>query len=273
MENGNKIFKKNKYELEYKVFGTGENKILVFHGFGQSNNIVKLMGGLYNDYTVLSVNLFYHSSKSFYNNDLLLEPISIKEFVDIHESLLAFVFPNEKKYSVLGYSIGGRLASVFVANTNKHIDELFLIAPDGYQVSFFYWLVTYTRLGLFMYYKTMEYAYGFKSIVSFLKKNRIIPLNMYKFLIIGIGSKRNRILAPKVWQVYKMLIIDKSKLKVKLIDDGVMMYVYLGIYDPVIKVNKVKKEMLGLKSLVFELKKGHSILSEAFFEKTFKKNH
>ena len=271
MENGNKIFKKNKYELEYKVFGDGDKKMIVFHGFGQSNDIAKLMEVMYKDYTILSVNLFYHNSSFDYNDKLQLDPISVKHFVELHDSLIHFVFGNVGEISVLGYSIGGRLGSVFVENTLLNIEEFFLIAPDGFQFSFFYWFVTYTRIGMFMYYKTMRHIYGFKNVISFFKKIGIIPSNMYKFLIISIGLKRNRVLAPKVWQVYKRLIIDKYKLSSKLHEDASKTYVYLGIYDPVIKFKRVKKNLIDLNASVIGLKKGHSILSENFFQKTFKK--
>lgn len=271
MENDNKIFKKNKYDLEYKVFGDGGKKMLVFHGFGQDNDIAKLMGELYKDYTILSVNLFYHNSSFDYNDKLELDPISIKYFVDLHESLIRFIFKDVKTISVLGYSIGGRLGSVFVENTLLTIEEFFLIAPDGYQFSFFYWFVTYTRMGLFMYYKTMKHIYGFKTMISFFKNTGIIPYNMYKFLIISIGLKRNRVLAPKIWRVYKELIINKHKLNKKLYDDASKTYVYLGIYDPVIKFKRVKRNLILFNLSVIGLKKGHSILSENFFKKTFKK--
>ena len=272
MENGNKIFKNDIYDLEYNILGEGENLLLVFHGFGQNCNISNLMTSIYKDYTILSVSLFYHDVNCDYNDIDPMKPISVKRFVGLYESLIYSLFDDVSNVSVFGYSIGGRLASVFSQNTQLKINELFLIAPDGYQFSFFYWFVTYTWVGGFLYYQTMKHIYFFKELLSFFKKIKIIPNSMYKFLIISIGLKRNRVLAPKVWQVYKMLIIDRNKLKRKLSVDHSRLEVYLGVYDPVIRFNTVKRKLKTLKPVVFDLKKGHSILSQTFFEKNFKKS-
>ena len=216
MKKEHKIFKKDKYEVEFNVFGHGQKKLLLFHGFGQDLYIAEMMSSLYQDYTIISTNLFYHSFGIVDDESYELEEITINEFVNLFESLLNDLFTGEECFSIMGYSIGGRLASVFVENSGLNIKELFLIAPDGYQFSFFYWFVTYNRLGLKVYNLVMKNIYEFKELARFLKKIKLLPSNLYKFFIISIGLKRNRTIAPKVWVVYRSLIINQRLLKSKV---------------------------------------------------------
>jgi pimeloyl-ACP methyl ester carboxylesterase len=271
MKNEYKIFKKDKYEVEFKVFGHGEKKLLLFHGFGQDLYIVEMMSSLYNDYTIISTNLFYHSFDIIDDEFNELEQIVIEEFVSLFESLLNDVFIEEEFFSIMGYSIGGRLASVFVENSGLNIKELFLIAPDGYQFSFFYWFVTYTRIGLKAYNMVMKNIYEFKELARFLKNIKLLPANLYKFFIISIGLKRNRTIAPKVWLVYRSLVINQRLLKSKVNKANIDVKVFLGAYDPVIKLKHVKNRFSRFADEIIVINKGHKILSNSFFEKYFQK--
>lgn len=272
MKKGYKIFKKDKYEVEFNVFGHGEKKLLLFHGFGQDLQIAQMMSSLYSDYTIISTNLFYHSFDIVNDEFYELGEVTIKEFVSLFESLLNDLSIGEECFSVLGYSIGGRLASVFVENSGLKIKELFLIAPDGYQFSFFYWFVTYTRLGLKSYNMVMNNIYEFKELANFLKKIKLLPSNLYKFFIISIGLKRNRTIAPKVWRVYKLLVVNEGLLKSKVKKENIDVKVFLGAYDPVIRLKQVKKRLSKFANEIVVVNKGHKILSNSFFENYFQKS-
>ncbi|MBC7893637.1 MAG: alpha/beta hydrolase, partial [Sphingobacteriaceae bacterium] len=111
--------------LRYRSFGSGPRTLLAFHGMGQSGAAFSSLGTVLGDtFTTYAFDLFFHGESSGLN-----EPLSKPFWAELLRRFLA-----EKKverFSVAGFSLGGRLALATLETLYDRIDEVILVAPDG----------------------------------------------------------------------------------------------------------------------------------------------
>ena len=94
------------FELEYKLFGSGAEYILAFHGMGrEADDFTIFENTLGKRYTIVAVNLFHHGNSKYPTDRLFHKQIKKKEFVELIEQLLLKEQIN--RFAIMGYSLGG----------------------------------------------------------------------------------------------------------------------------------------------------------------------
>ena len=134
--------------IGYYRFGEGPKIAVCFHGFGEDASMFGFLTNYVgNQYTFYSIDLPFHGKTewkeglNFTHKDLL----QIVEAITREDNQKQAT--NSQKFSLLGFSLGGRIAlSLYEAMPDK-IEKLVLLAPDGLKVNFWYWLATQTWLG------------------------------------------------------------------------------------------------------------------------------
>lgn len=110
----------------------GNTPLLFFNGYGApSENIPAICK--HKAFAKYCIYYFNINTKQPSKNQLK------NALAQIHEFL---VTENIQEFSVLGYSVGGRMALQLAHNYPKALQDLILVAPDGIQPNFWFSLVT-----------------------------------------------------------------------------------------------------------------------------------
>ncbi len=251
-------FQQENSTVYYQKFGSGSKILLAFHGFARNSNDFKLYAELLdNNYTVYAVDLFYHGKTKIDGRKLkTFSKIQLKEFF---ENLITHL--GIERFSVMGYSMGGRIA-LFVAECfTQKIDELYLLAPDGLKTNFWNWMVTNTKTGKALYgftIKNPSWVGQMANLGMFLK---ILPPKYEKFIELNFGTAGMRLRIYRVWKLYQNIVLDK-KILVKLFQNNkIEITLIIGHKDPVVSPNVCKNfcKNIGKNAKYYEVNAGHDL--------------
>ena len=112
--------------IAYRKLGAGPAILVAFHGFGQSSGVFRPLERLLtSQFTIFAIDLFFHGHSEYNKNQLLTKP-------NWYRLMDAFLRAQGiTRFSLMGFSLGGRFALTTVEAFAERIDQLFLMAPDG----------------------------------------------------------------------------------------------------------------------------------------------
>jgi pimeloyl-ACP methyl ester carboxylesterase len=117
-------------KLHYYKFGSGEQKMLCFHGFGMHGKQFRALGPVLGEkYTFYSFDLFFHKETKLADQSLqvIKKGISKNAFARIIEDFCAY--EQIGSFSVIGYSMGSHYATVIVEQLGSRVNEYIVAAP------------------------------------------------------------------------------------------------------------------------------------------------
>ena len=129
--------------LTYIKYGSGPTVWLAFHGIGQDATCFAPFGErLARTHTLYSIDLPFHGQRT--PDDW--PPVITQSH---WQRLLADFLAAHRidRFSVVGFSMGGRFALITAQQFAPHLNELLLLAPDGITDDYWYRLGTSTRPG------------------------------------------------------------------------------------------------------------------------------
>ena len=213
--------------ISYYLFGSGPRLSLCFHGYGEDATgfqfLEKYAG---KEYTFIAIDLPFHGKTdwkdglTFTNRDLHQVLSNILNGTN-HKFQTSNI-----KFSLIGFSLGGRaVLSLFQLQPEK-IEKIILLAPDGLKVNFWYWLATRTRLGNKLFASTMKYPGWFFFLLKIFDKFRLVNTSVLKFVNHYIGNEKARRILYQRWTCLRKLkpdlhliksFISKYKIPVRLV--------------------------------------------------------
>jgi pimeloyl-ACP methyl ester carboxylesterase len=262
------IIIKDRSKLHYRVIGKGQKVMLAFHGYGQSSSYYQVMDKvLGDDYTIYAFDLFFHGGSHLHKNNMPLTKEFLSEFV--HHFLEK---NNIKKFSLMGFSMGGKFALTLVEKMPERLDELVLIAPDGIKTSFWYNIATYPGWLQQLFKRTVLKPEPFFKMLKVLEKYNMIHKSLVRFAQFQMDSTPKRLRVYRSWIGFRDLNFD-IRLIVKLLNKyQVPVSMFLGEYDQIISPKRVSVFVDALnKGEVILLKTGHSYLLQDVAEHLHKK--
>ena len=215
--------------LEYYRYGAGEKALICFHGFGQEGYVFEPLTETLSDYTLYCVNLFFHG-KSIRNNQ-----IKYLEHSEWKQIFKAFLNQNGiNRFSLLGYSLGGRYAASTLRSFGDQVDHFILIAADGLVKRFWYEFAT-TPIGLEqLFHFLMKNPKPFFIFLDFLERFNLMNSSTIKFSRTQLKDEKRRMLVYRSWVTLKKLRLKQAKL-IQLINDSQFdTKIIFGEYDRVI---------------------------------------
>lgn len=165
-------YAKKKHSCFYNIYGEGKRNLVVYHGFGQKKEDYENLVISYPNHRIFVFDLFDHGSSSEVKkwNDLI--PIYLKVF---DELLIKHKLLN---VSIMGFSIGCRIASIITSNRVNNIDQTFLIAPDVLPETTFFRLIMHSPLLCFFHFMVRFY-WILTPVIYFLKLAFGSPFTFY----------------------------------------------------------------------------------------------
>lgn len=242
-------------QLHYFEWGSGSKLLLAFHGYGDDARIFYLLKEyLERDYTIISVDLPHHGESQW----------RADKFTRDHLQLLANTLLqqyNHKQLSLVGYSLGGRIALHLLQLMPERIEQMVLLAPDGLERNYYYYFFTRTASGKRIFHHMMEQPGAYLKTIDLLRRIRVADAGRHKFARHFLEEERRRQFLLKVWPCMSDLVAAPATLK-KLIGNKKMpVTIFMGAHDKIIPVAQARKFAVGLPTVdIRVLDKGHRLL-------------
>ncbi|WP_255518174.1 alpha/beta hydrolase [Fulvivirga sp. M361] len=212
--------------------------MLAFHGFGQrSESMSSIINALSYKYTIYAFDLFFHGESTWSDVEKPLYPEDWRGF-------LKSILEKHKidTFSIIAFSIGAKFALSTLTLFPGRIQKIFLIAPDGIGINFWYSLATRFSLTRSYFKSIVRKPNRLSNLLYMLKAMRIIDRSLFRFASHYMSTEERRQQVYHVWTVFRHLNVSKADITLHLNDNNVMLSIFLGAYDKVI----VKRNITSL---------------------------
>lgn len=235
--------------------GQGSKLLIAFHGFGNDAAIfMPLAAALQQEYTTIAIDLPGHGRSRW------TEPYFRKK------DLMAIVqgIRNDfgaEQFTLLGYSLGGRVCLNIVEQQPNWIAQLVLLAADGLEKNFWYQAATRNPLGKMIFKSMMQRPEQWLNRVDFLRRYRIIDESRFKFARINLTDPDVRHQLSYVWPVTSRLLVNIAAVKWNLNKHKILTDVFMGKHDRIFPPAQGERFLKNLKrGNLHLLDTGHNLL-------------
>lgn len=251
------VFTYQKAEVHYFKTGQGKKILLAFHGFGQTKQSFQFFAKkLSIQYTIYSFDLFYHGLSFWHEGEKPLE----KEFWNG----LIMEFLNQQnidRFSLAGFSMGGKFSLAIFEAFPDRVDRLILIAPDGIKVNFWYKLATYPASIRKIFRAMVIKPVYFDNLVAFFSKTGLLDKSIVKFTRYQMDTRKKRRQVYYSWVVFRLLHFNMKNIAGLLNLYSVQVDIFLGKYDKMITKKHLNKLINNLNDYkLYVLETGHNNL-------------
>ncbi len=175
--------------IHYQKWGTGKKILLCFHGYGESAaSFSFLEPALGKDFTILAPDLPFHGQTEW-SEGLFLSP---RRLLSLVEEMINRSTTLAEKWTVLGYSMGGRVALQLLELCPEKFEKLLLLAPDGLKLNPWYWLATQTGPGNALFRWTMRHPGWFLFLLRVYATVKFVNPSIYKFTVHYLNDEQIR---------------------------------------------------------------------------------
>ncbi|MCW3462130.1 alpha/beta fold hydrolase [Chitinophaga nivalis] len=237
--------------------GTGTQLMICLHGFGESAaHFHPLVAGLGDVFTLIALDMPLHGSTRW-------EEARAFEKADL-TAIVQTILEQEGKerFTLLGYSMGGRLALCLLETMAGRIDGLIMLAADGLRNNPWHMFVTQTSIGNRLFKYNTYHPRIFFTLLHTWRKLGLINQSIYKFALHRMNETAKRELVYSVWTNMRRMMPDKKHCKQLLARYNVLTLLIFGKYDRVIPPvlgTRFADGTFPHKMLVLE--KGHQLIS------------
>ncbi|GAA4468029.1 hypothetical protein GCM10023189_52640 [Nibrella saemangeumensis] len=248
------------FQLAYRQVGYGPAILLAFHGIGQDSGcFLPLADTIGQQFTIYSFDLFFHGASP--------GPAS-EEFVLTKTDWTRIVseFLKEKsisRFSVMGFSMGGKFALVIAEAFADRLDQLILLAPDGITISPWYKLATGTALGRALFRYFIDHMPLFSRAGRGLAALGLVDRSVLRFVQSTLSTVDQRERVYRSWVGFRKLKVKLDTLAHTLNHHAVRIRFFVGCFDRVLPVHFTKPLTRRLHTYeLIMLKTGHHRLIE-----------
>ncbi len=218
--------------LAYRTYGEGPMAVLAFHGFGRTGaDFAILEKALGATCTLYAFDLHFHGNSPRYP-DRADVPFSPAELANYFTAFASSV--GSQKMTLLGYSLGGRLAMSLLEQAPERIERVFLAAPDGLKTRPWYRGLATSPFGRRLYKWFVENPTVVHGLINGLRAVRLMNERMHRFLMGQTDSRIKRELVRDVWLSYRLIEPDLHQVAAKARAHGIPVHLFFGTHDRVI---------------------------------------
>ncbi len=234
--------------------------MLSFHGYArQAVDFEVFEESLGHRYTIFSFDLFYHGPHAM---PLESEVIGF-ELSRLSGMIEKILWETKKvKCSLMGYSLGGRVALAIMQKLPHRVKEAFLMAPDGLKTDIHEWLVTETFVGNNIYKHWIRKPGALFKLNSLLRKMGILNDNVYRFILSNIESEEQRLHVFRTWMAFRRIKPELSIVAHYIMSRKIRVELFFGKFDRIIKPSLGKRltNKLNDKGKTHILECGHQVM-------------
>jgi pimeloyl-ACP methyl ester carboxylesterase len=224
------------WKLAYTKTGKNFPPLLLFPGFGQTHKVFKpLVDVLKDHYTCYSFDIFYHGESTAPKD----QPLEISTWNKIFQ---LFIRKEQLgKFSIGGFSIGGKYLLPIVMEHALSISQVIFIAPDGIKTNIWYKLATYPAPLRKFFRSMIRYPQRFYLISRALCRLGIIDKRLNSFVEKQMQSPTQRSRLYDTWAGIRRIKIKTRDLKHVIIENQININIFLAKNDKIIPVKPFKR--------------------------------
>ncbi len=257
---------KNSQENYYR-FGSGPRAAVYLPGYGEDGQLYEFLGKYAgSSYTFYAIDLPFHGKTvwkeglQFNHKDLLQIIREIAEQNDTASIPQGITF----QYTIIGFSLGARIALSLYQAKPESTQRLILIAPDGLKVNSWYWFATQTWIGNNIFSFSMKKPGWFLGLLKLANKLVLVNASVFKFVTHYIGNRETRRLLYQRWTTLRKLRPDLPQIKAFIRQYGTPTRLLYGKYDRIILPARGEAFQKGIEDFcsLTILDSGHQVLHE-----------
>lgn len=260
----NSFLKHKDFFWHYETFGTGNEILFAFHGFDKSCRDFKVFeSSLGKKYKIVSVDLFYHGASSCPQEGTRFSTVDLKNM------LQQYLSENKiKKFSLLGYSLGGKIVLALLELFPTQIKTVYLFAPFGVKNNLFYLQLRKHKIVEQINKYIMIYPTWLFSLLSFLKNTRLLNKRMCIVLRHQLKTKERRKKLYEVYNIFKEINSNIHNVQSIINKNNINLQLFYGKYDPIEPVSRGQYFVKGLKNkeVLHVIPTGHLLINEKMHE-------
>ncbi|MBX3240466.1 MAG: alpha/beta hydrolase [Chitinophagaceae bacterium] len=259
MTHGTIVYKHS--SIEYYSRKKGPEQLICFHGYGEEARSFTELSEHLQHYSVIAINLPWHGETDWKEG--------LNFGITDLESILHLIPGIAKRFSLAGFSMGGRVALHLYQHLPERINDLILIAPDGLKMNIWYWMATQTSGGNRLFHYFMQKPRFFFTVTGILKKLGLINAGVYNFTrqFLLLEDARKKLYTR--WTTMRKIRPDISKVSTLVKKHQTPVKLIYGRYDRVIRYTTgeafVKKA--GATCKLYIIPAGHKLLQQKNIEK------
>ncbi|WP_109829282.1 alpha/beta hydrolase [Reichenbachiella versicolor] len=243
-------------QLEYELYGDGKKILFCFPGFGENLKTFSFLKDELVNYQLVSVNLYFIANSKKKHPRKVLKPtewsITFSEFLE---------YLNVQRFSVLGFSLGGRFAAVTFKYFNSKIERLIMVAPDAIRIRSTYQIATFPIGPKQLFWILMKYPKPLISIAKGFSLLNVLNPFTIKFALKHLKNQEIRNLLYKSWNIFKPVRVKQKELINLLNNSDCKSLFIFGEKDTIIDFKRHSKFCSQLtKSKILILPYGHNKL-------------
>jgi pimeloyl-ACP methyl ester carboxylesterase len=244
--------------------GNGKNPVVCFHGYGEDADSFGFLEKYADEeFTFIAIDLPFHGGTKW-NEGL---NFSVQDLQLITEAILNMDQERQErvnKFSLMGFSLGGRIALGLFEKMPQNIDRLVLLAPDGLKLNFWYWLATQTWAGNQLFALTMKKPGWFFGFLKGMNKLGLVNTSIFKFVSFYIGDKEVRRLLYERWICLRNIRPNLGKIRSFIRTGKTPIRLVYGKHDRIILPKRGELFIHGLEEYctLSVIHSGHQVLHE-----------
>ncbi|MBL8001332.1 MAG: alpha/beta fold hydrolase [Flavobacteriales bacterium] len=250
--------------LAYRSYGSGPAQVIALHGFGRTGADFALFGPLVEGRcTVHAFDLHFHgaSATPAHRAHEPFTPAELAAYVTAFADHLG-----AGKVSLLGYSLGGRIALSLLTTMPQRIDRVVLVAPDGLKPRPWYRGLAASRFGRHLYGRFVDDPRRAHALMHALHRTGLLRPKLHRFLLDQTDSRAKRQKVHDVWLSYRLIEPDLGDAARVLEAHAIGLTLFLGRTDSVIPAHLAEalQRRAPQRVQVELLDGGHVLLTPAF---------
>lgn len=252
--------------ISYYQGGLGDDVLICFHGYSEQGSAFSFLEKYAAEgFFFISIDLPYHG-KTEWREGL---NFSTEDLVKILEAILQQNDKQQAKmFTILGFSLGGRIALSLFQCQPEQVKKVVLLAPDGLKINFWYWLATQTWLGNKLFSFTMKRPGWFFSLLKLLNSVNLVNASIFKFVNFYIGNKTARELLYNRWTGLRKIKPSLNDIKKEIKEKNTPFRIVYGKHDRIIlsSVGETFKKGIEDQCKISLIDAGHQVLHEKHAE-------
>jgi len=247
--------------IHYRKFGDGPRLLFCFHGYGrESDTFWVLERKLGSAYTIIAIDVPFHGLTDW-KDELVFKP---KYFLQLILDIRRSLHKENSKFSLLGFSMGGRIALHLTQLLPDKVEKLILLAPDGLTFNFWRWFASEAWVGNKILGYTIDNPAWASWVVDKAEKWHVIHRSLADFIRYYIKDNEQRVLLYRRWTSMRKFAPEIGKLKKIIRHYQIPVRMLFGAFDRVIPSAGGERFRKGIEQLatVKVIESGHNLLSE-----------
>lgn len=247
--------------IAYKIYGHGAKPLFCFHGYGEvAGSFAFLKDKLGVHYTLIAIDMPFHGHTNW-KDGLLFTPGDLVTI--IHQILASHPALNQERFSLLGYSMGGRIALQLIQEIPAQIEHAVLVAPDGLHKNFWYRFSTQNAIGNNIFRRAMYKPARFFWALKKAKQYKLLHQSIIKVAHYYLDDADERIKLYQRWTTMRAFKPDLYALKTIIAQHGIPVRFLFGKYDNIILSGRSDIFKDDTKNVqVHVINAGHRLLQE-----------